>query len=46
MKDIEELREEFKSKTHLKLWAESDDAGFSDEYVRWLEQKVLGYARV
>lgn len=39
----ETLRQEFVDKTKLKLWSEGDwnDAGFSEEYVFWLEGIVL-----
>jgi len=39
----ETLRQEFKDKTSLKLWAEKGDGdcGFSEEYVFWLEEIVL-----
>lgn len=39
----EELRQSFIDETKNKLWAENDDndCGFSEEYVFWLEQKLL-----
>lgn len=39
----ENLRQEFVDKTNLKLWSEelNQEAGFSDEYVFWLEALVL-----
>lgn len=39
----ETLRQNFKDQTKLKLWAEKgdNDAGFSEEYVFWLEAIIL-----
>ena len=38
----EELRQSFIDETKNKLWSESsNDCGFSEEYVFWLEQKFL-----
>ncbi len=38
----ENLRQDFIDKTKLKLWSEGrDDAGFSEEYVFWLEERLL-----
>jgi hypothetical protein len=38
----EELRQSFIDETKNKLWSESsNDSGFSEEYVFWLEQKFL-----
>ncbi len=42
----EELRQKFVDTTKLKLWSENNDdrfsdAGFSEEYVFWLEALVL-----
>jgi hypothetical protein len=38
----EELRQSFKDETKKDLWSDSpNDCGFSEEYVFWLEQKLL-----
>lgn len=39
----ENLRQIFKDETKNKLWAENedDDCGFSEEYVFWLEERLL-----
>lgn len=39
----ENIREMFTTKTKNKLWSEADDndANFSEEYVFWLEERLL-----
>jgi len=41
----ESIRQVFRDETKYKLWAEDgdNDCGFSEEYVFWLEQKLIKY---
>lgn len=43
MNQNEQLRDKFKDETKKNLWTEdlADSANFSDDYVKWLEFKVL-----
>lgn len=44
-KEQENLRQKFVNETKSKLWLEdfTQDAGFSDAYVDWLEKQLLLY---